>query len=192
MKGPVVFDFDKTLTEKDTLVGFYYEVSNSKLRYYTKLPFLWIAAVLYKVGIISNDLLKKVGVWLFLNGISRDKIDKAGHNYSSRIKLNDIYRNEFLNYTPKEVLIISASFEDYLKPIFTNYTVVGSKLRYNSESKVNGVLTNMYGERKKEWLLNKKIDHVEEFYTDSLADQPVIDLSGKVFLVKDNEKRQMS
>lgn len=192
MKGPVVFDFDKTLTAKDTLGGFYYEASPTKFRYYVKLPFLLVAAALYKSGLISNAALKKVGVWLYLKGLSQENIDQIGRSYSRKIKLNNIYKSDFLKYSPDQVLIISASFEEYLKPLFIDYTVVGSKLRYNSENRVNGVITNMYGEKKREWLLNQNIDHVDVFYTDSYSDQPVIDLSNKVYLVKDNEKRQLS
>jgi phosphoserine phosphatase len=190
MKRPVVFDFDKTLTKEDTLVGFYRETSISRTTFNVKLPLLWMAAIFYKIGFISNDTLKKIGVWLYLKGLKKEDIKKFALKYSSKIKLNEIYKNDFLNYPPEDVIIISASFEDYLKPIFSNYKVVGSTLEYDGETLV-GMSTNMYGNRKKEWLSNRNIENVEVFYTDSLSDQPVIEISATVYLVDKGSKREL-
>lgn len=191
MKGKIVFDFDKTLTGKDTLLGFYRE-SASGFMFHLKYPFLLLSAILFKAGLISNDSLKRVGVILYLKGLRKRDLEKIALRYSSKINLNNIYHNDFLKYSPERVLIISASFEVYLKPLFRNYTVVGSRLQYDNENRVNGMITNMYGEKKREWLLNQNIDRVEVFYTDSHSDQPIIDLSNKVYMIKNNKKRQLS
>lgn len=189
MKGPVVFDFDKTLTKKDTLTGFYREASARNM-FYLKYPLLLTAAVLYKCGIISNDSLKKTGVQLYLKGFKKDEIEKIALNYSKKIQLNEIYQKDFLKYSPDRVIIISASFEEYLKPLFPEYKVIGSTLVY-SKNKLTGLSTNMYGAKKKEWLLGQNINQVDVFYTDSYSDQPVIDLSHRVYMVEQGSKREL-
>lgn len=191
MKEPmIVFDFDKTLTDKDTLFGFYKEASISELKFNVKLPLLWITALFYKLGFISNDTLKKMGVWLFLKGYKKSDIQKFALQYSSKIELNEIFKNDFSKYPSQNVIIISASFEDYLEPLFPGYKVVGSTLEYDEETLV-GINTNMYGERKREWLLNQNIDRVKEFYTDSFADQPLIEISDMVYLIDKGSKREL-
>lgn len=190
MKGPVVFDFDKTLTDKDTLVGFYRE-SSSGFMFRLKYPVLLISAILFKTGIISNDTLKRIGVGLFLKGYKKSDLQKIASRYSSKIKLNNIYHNEFLKYSPERVIIISASFEDYLKPLFPDYKVIGSTLKYDGSTLV-GLSVNMYAERKKYWLNEQNIDRVDIFYTDSFTDRPVMDISNDVYLVEDGQKRKLN
>lgn len=184
MKKPVVvFDFDKTLTVEDTLFGFYRFSSKSKIIFLLKYPLMLTAAAAFKFGIISNLTLKKIGVQLYLRGYTKQSIDKLGREYSEKIEFNDVYQNEFFKYSPKQVIIISASLEDYLKPLFSNYNVVGSRLLYDSENRVLGLERNMYGLNKKKWLFKNGIREVDIFYTDSYSDQPVIDISDRTFIV---------
>jgi phosphoserine phosphatase len=190
MKRPVVFDFDKTLTEKDTLVGFYREVSKSEFMFKLKLPLLWMAAIIYKTGFISNSTLKKIGIWLFLKGKNRIDIQKSALKYSSKIKLNKIQKNDFLKYPSENVIIISASFEDYLRPLFPDHEVVGSTLAYEKDI-VIGLSSNMYGNNKRDWLLNQDIDRVAEFFTDSYADLPLMKLSDTVYLIDKGIKTEL-
>ena len=186
MKHPVIaFDFDKTLTYKDTLFGFYAEASKSLPVFKMKYPFFLFAAAAYKLGLISNLTLKKTGVWFYLRGLSRDEMKEIGEAYAGKIELNDVYRNELLKYPSEQIIIISASFEDYLKPLFPNHRVVGSRLSYSDENRVNGISVNMYGEEKKEWLQNQGIKEIDSIYTDSYSDKPLMDMAERTYLVKD-------
>ena len=184
MKGPVVFDFDKTLTEKDTLFGFYEEASRSVPVFKIKYPFFILAAAAFKLGLISNLTLKKTGVWCYLNGLTRDEVKEVGETYAGRIELNNIYKEEFLKYSSEQVIIISASFEDYLKPLFPKHRVVGSRLSYSKENRVNGVSVNMYGESKREWLQNHGVEKIDCLYTDSYSDKPLMDMAERTCFVK--------
>ena len=64
----IVFDFDKTLTFKDTLFGFYKIVNKNSSIFLIKRLLLLIGAFLYKFKIIDNDSLKSFGIFLFLKG----------------------------------------------------------------------------------------------------------------------------
>ncbi len=188
----IVFDFDKTLTEKDTLFGFYRLVSKSRLRFLLKLPVFYMVAVATKLGLLSNTSLKRVGVKLFLDGQEKKRLENIGKQYASQIELNRIYREDLLKRPPENVLIISASYEEYLKPLFPDHKVVGSRLDYNKENKVNGMLVNMHGTTKQQWLLKNGIREVDLLYTDSFSDKPLMDLAKRVILVENSQKRELT
>ena len=65
MKRIVVFDFDKTLTYKDTLLGFFTTVGRERAFFLPKLMFYLFSMVQAKTGLISNTTLKERGVALF-------------------------------------------------------------------------------------------------------------------------------
>lgn len=190
-KKVIVFDFDKTMTEKDTILGFYRFASRFKLSYSLKLPIYYLFAILTKMKFKSNMELKRLGVRLFLNGLEKEYLEKVGIDYSSEIKMNDIYRTDFFEYPVENVLVMSASYEVYLNPLFPNHRVVGSLLSYDSSLKVSDLLINMYGERKQEWLNDHGIDEIDLLYTDSFSDKPLMDISKNVFLVKNGEKEML-
>lgn len=178
-----VFDFDKTLTYKDTLLGFYLEVIfiNNKIKIIL-LPIYFIFMIFHKYKIIDNECLKKIGVYLFLKNISRIEIEKIATKYSRKVKLNKLYA---INKIVKNKIILTGSFEIYVKKILEpEYKVYGSKLIFSND-KVQGLKFNMYGENKliffKENFSNETI---EEFYTDSLTDLPIMKIANKNYFVK--------
>jgi HAD superfamily phosphoserine phosphatase-like hydrolase len=189
-KKVIVFDFDKTLTEKDTLFDFYKSVSPSKLSFSIKYPLFLLVAIATKLGFISNYSLKKAGVRFYLYGIEKKQVEKIANAYSSQIALNEIYHKEFFKYAPDDVLIMSASYEEYLKPLFLNYLVVGSKLRYDLNNRVDGIELNMYGKNKQKWLFDNGITEIDILYTDSISDKPLMDIAKTTILVKDNKMQK--
>lgn len=200
MREPIiVFDFDKTLTYKDTLFGFYKAASRSRVLFNVKYPFFLVAAAAYKLGFISNSGLKKVGIWFYLKGKTREELEAIGKEYAAKIDLNKVYRDVFLNYSADQVLIISASFEEYLKPLFPQYRVTGSQLEYSEWGCVKGLDLNMFGEKKREWLEKNKICKIDMLYTDSFSDLPLMKMSNSTFLVSmdsienimDNKKKEL-
>jgi len=183
----VVFDFDKTLTKKDTLFGFYREVDGKNPFFLFKHLILLSAAVLFKFRFINNDRLKKTGVRLFLMGKSRKKIMAAAQSYSKKIELNKIYREHYSNLAKEEKVILSASLEEYLKFLFPGEQVYASTLNYSND-RVKGLTRNLYGDRKKRLLNSFGIDKIICLYTDSYMDEPLMRISEKVFLVKEDRK----
>lgn len=185
MKRPiVVFDFDKTLTNTDTLFGYYALVNKNGLKFTFKKLFLLSAAIGYKVGIINNDILKQLGVRLFLYGLSKDWLEEKAKDYAKSIKLNRVYYRNFLNTPRENRMIISASLAIYLKKVFPDEKVVGSELTFN-QNKVVGLKKNMFGESKKKYLKEEGVNNIDCLYTDSYSDSPVMEISQKVLLVKE-------
>ena len=182
----VVFDFDKTLTNKDTLYGYYQEVDGEHPYFLLKRLALLFAAILYKIGLIHNTRLKKIGVFLFLRNKSLEEIQKKAVAYASRIKLNTVYYEHFLAVPLDKRMIISASPDIYLSTLFPEEMTTGTSLRFTN-GKVAGLKQNMYGKEKVRALQRKGIYQIECLYTDSYSDKPLMVIAEQVRLVKNGK-----
>ena len=180
-RSVVVFDFDKTLTDRDTLFGFYRTVAGGDPLFFLRRLLLIAAAVLYKIGLIKNRTLKRIGIFLFLKGKTRDELETAARRYSEQIELNDIYLNHYKK-TDGEKWIVSASPEIYLRHLFRSDHVAGTTFTYNG-NKVKGLGINMFGDEKRRFLGKKGITHIQKLYTDSVADKALMDISENVYVI---------
>ncbi len=181
-----VFDFDKTLIDKDTLFGFYRFVASKAPFFSLKRLILRAAAVVYKMGMLSNDDLKALGIRLFLKGKTRESIEQAGKEYAQTLSLNEIYNAFYKDLDSQLKIVISASFEEYLKFVFPQERVLGSKLSYK-DGRVKGLALNMYGPNKRQALKEVGILKVDQFFTDSYADRPLMEISSLVYLIKNGK-----
>jgi len=184
----VVFDFDKTLTQKDTLLGFYRSTSKCIFTYYLKLPIYVMFAVIFKLKIINNNRFKDLGVKLFLWNKTRTENENAGKAYINKIQFNFVYFNDFITYNKSDVIIISASFREYLFPLFPDYLLLASKIKYNNKDKSIGIAENCYGRNKLKALKELGINEIEILFTDSYSDESLMEISKHVFLIKNNTK----
>jgi hypothetical protein len=184
----IVFDFDKTLTYKDTLFGFYRAVSGKALWHPLTLSYL-AYPVLHKCRGLSNDDLKRAGVALFLVGMSRQALAAGARAYAATLTLNRIYREIFAR-TPQPI-VASASFEALLTCLFPPpVIVIGATLRYNSRNEVTGLEQNCHGRQKVSRLKAIGITSINTLYTDSFSDRALMEISNEVYLVTgDNCKR---
>ena len=188
-KKIIVFDFDKTLTYKDTLIGFYIFVSNKNFLFILKMLIYLFYMILAKVKFVSNDKLKNKGVHLFLKGKDIIKLKQKSVEYSENILLNKIYVNYDFNNLNEKIIIVSASFQDYIYPLFPqNVKVIGSKLKIK-DNKVIHLDFNCYSERKVEILMKKGLLEIDVLYTDSISDLPLANISKKIILVKKDMKK---
>ena len=81
-----VFDFDKTLTNRDTLLGFYLFCNRKpKPVLCCSLGLYFVSQVLHKLKLLSNDQLKQIGVWLFLRGQDQGSVESRACEYSTTI-----------------------------------------------------------------------------------------------------------
>jgi phosphoserine phosphatase len=186
-KEVIVFDFDKTLTCKDTLFGFYLRVSGRDRLRCLRLFFYFISMAACKFNLISNTFLKKVGFTLFLRGKSSDLIEKYGNSYSKEICFNKLFKSFKFSDRNRRIIIISASYEVYLKSIFnSDVEIFGSK--YDIEKNVlTRFLFNCYGYNKRKVLSDKEIFFIDELYTDSLSDRALALISRTINIVRNDK-----
>ena len=183
----VVFDFDKTLTYRDTLLSFYIHTSKKNFKFPIKLSCYIGLMILSKLKIISNDFLKIKGFNLFLRGLKDNYIEYKAKNFVSKIDYNDLYKTFNFNTKDKKIIIISASYEIYLKHIFSkNVKVFGSKF-----ISVKGITSefsfNCYSTNKNHILQKNNVNHIRTFYTDSYSDVSLARISKQIIIVNNDK-----
>jgi phosphoserine phosphatase len=185
-KKIIVFDFDKTLTYKDTLIGYYIFVSNKGLIFIFKMFIYLFYMILAKIKYISNEKLKIKGVNLFLKGKDMTELKKKSIDYSKKILLNKLYFNYNFNNLNEKILIVTASFHDYIYPLFPkNVKVIGSELKINKKQIIQ-LDSNCYSEKKVELLKDIGIEEIDILYTDSISDLPLAKISSSIIIVSGN------
>lgn len=183
-----VFDFDGTITKKDTLLEF---IKFSKGRWHFFFGFVLFSPMFLamKLKIYPNWKVKQNLFSFFYKGISLEKYNAWGGEFSSEI--NKIIRPkalEALKLHKKDgdkVIIISASIENWIKPWAEKIgadIVIATKI----QTKKNGLLTgkflskNCFGQEKVNRLLelfpNRK-EYILIAYGDSSGDKELIEVS---------------
>ena len=183
----VVFDFDKTLTYRDTLLDFYIHVSKKNFKFPIKLSYYIGLMVLFKLKIISNDCLKIKGFNLFLKGLDDNYIENKAKNFASKIEFNDLYKTFNFNKKDKKIIIVSASYEIYLKYIFSkNVKVFGSKF-----VSIDGIAAefsfNCYSNNKNSILKKNGLNLITSLYTDSYYDISLAKISKQIIIVNNDK-----
>ncbi|NOU58409.1 HAD family hydrolase [Marinifilum caeruleilacunae] len=186
-KEIVVFDFDRTLTTYDTTLDFFQFCGRRKalfvFRYYWYL-FLWC---LQKLDLISNLQLKNLGIKLFIKSHKAEDVKQLAKEFSSKIKLNQIYHYNFKTECANaRVIVVSAAFEIYLEHLFPNIEIIGTSLRKEEEEFVQ-IEEHVYGERKGLKLQQMGIQEIDRLYTDSRNDSSLLAMSAQCNLVVNNE-----
>lgn len=169
MSKIIVFDFDKTLTKQDTLFGFFRHATKKSLLYWPKLVLYSICMVLTKLKLISNTQLKDIGIRFFLRNLNQSELQEKCKSYSKHIRFNSLFM-QMKWRKENQYVVISASFEDYVRPIFPNFVrVFGSTIAYKNQ-KASKTLFNCYKEEKLKVLKENNIAKIDVLYTDSFSD----------------------
>ena len=181
MKKVYAFDFDGTLTTKDTLIEF---IRYAKGSMALGLGFMRYAhlLVLMKIGLYPNYKAKQMVFAHFFKDTTLDDFNalcKAFAASSSHLlRPNAI---EAINQTIKEgseVLIVSASIDNWVQPFFPQVKVVGTQIEV-----IDGKLTgrflskNCYGQEKVNRILSlypNRHDYHLTAYGDSRGDKEML------------------
>lgn len=184
----VVFDFDKTLVAKDSGFRFYVFCAAHRGWRITLVPLYVIAMVLRKLGVMSLVSEKIFGLRLFCPR-DYDRFKWIAREFSRVYllkELNAIYFRELLPFVRDgfRVIVVSASFKDYLEPLFSGVEVIGTECCVNSGGRISGLGFHAYGADKVVGLNKIGVKFVDRFYTDSIADMPVSLISGETIWIK--------
>jgi HAD superfamily hydrolase (TIGR01490 family) len=180
------FDFDGTITKKDTLLEFirYYK-GNYKFYFgfLLKSPFI----LAYKLGILKNFVAKRKVLQFFFNGESVDIFNNRCKDFSEQILTSLIrpkaFREiEILKQSGATVAVVSASAENWIQYWCNKYQIdfIGTKLD-TVDGKITGNLegSNCYGNEKaiRIKLKYNLSDYDEIFcYGDSAGDKEMLEL----------------
>jgi len=189
MAQVVVFDFDKTLTTHDTILPFFVFCASKRPLRFLFLPLYYACKVLSKLGVITVQKEKELGL-LLLCPRGYDEFKVYAEEYAATLTtdaLNGIYFSDFRRYASSgaRLVIASASFQEYLQHIFPNQEVIGSACRVSSDGRIQGLAHHPYKVEKACALKMAGIERIDVFYTDSAADMPVAEMSQTVKWIKD-------
>lgn len=183
----VVFDFDKTLTLRDSNFGFF-KFAGKQQQFFTIRLLIYFGLLAFrKLKLLSNTKLKNLGLSLFLSKKSESDVLFISEEYAKTIQLNNCVKDILLSQhkTGARVVIATASLTTYVKPIFPEIEVAGSELVYTSKQMR---LKNHCNKQKKVECLNKMgIYKINVLFTDSISDLPLAKISDEIYLVKNNK-----
>jgi phosphatidylglycerophosphatase C len=154
-KTLVLFDFDGTITFKDSLPGFL-QYMVGKPKYYKGLFFQSPVLMAYTLNLVSNHVAKEKFIGYFFKTWDVKRFKKLATHYSLQVmpKLINPDAMNRINQHQKQghhVVIVSATLECYLKPWCeeNNIALIGTRLDSCNELLSGEFATkNCYGEEK--------------------------------------------
>ena len=175
-----VYDFDKTIYDGDSTVDFYFYCLKKYPVIYKKIPEVLWHGVLFKLGIVKKREFKSR---FFKFATLLPDLNGAVADFWS-INKNKIKKFYMKNQREDDV-IISASPTFILDEICS---ILNIKYLYATNvdlhtGKIIG--ENCYGEEKVKRFYEAGFNEgsIDEFYSDSLSDSPLADISKKAFIV---------
>ena len=183
----IVFDFDKTLTYRDTTLPFLAFGLSPMQSMFCYISY-YSLALLVKLKILDVLSLKTLMVkWRFR------RYDDHGwklhcKEFSAVIKTNSIYNQT--NWNQSNLVVASASFKEVLLHLFpSSVLVIGSEVKI--EKKIS-ITKHAMGVQKAEHLRAEGIESFDRLYTDSLADLPLMKMAREVVWVQGDQQKLLS
>ncbi|PZR27839.1 MAG: HAD-IB family hydrolase [Citrobacter freundii] len=186
-KGIAFFDFDGTITTKDTLLEFI-RFAKGTLPFYTGFMLNSPYLVAFKAKIISNQLAKEKILAYFFKGMPLAHFEEICQRFATEV-LPGLLRPDALKEIRSlqekniEIVIVSASPENWLKQWAQSIgaSLIATRLEVKNDrltGKIEGL--NCYGEEKvcRIKALYTLTDYLDIFaYGDSSGDKPMLALA---------------
>ena len=183
------FDFDGTLTRRDTLIEFIRYVKGNKEFLIGFLKHLHLL-IMMKLGIMPNWKTKRIIFQYFFGGMTLEKFneycEKFAKEKASLLRKKGMVAVNKAVMDGDQVVIISASIENWVEPFFrfqvsNNINIIGTKIQVVDGKLTGRFLTkNCYGEEKVRRMLEQYPDRKEYklvAYGDSRGDHALLDFA---------------
>ncbi len=181
------FDFDGTITRGDSFALFLKFLLGK--RFYLMVAKNLHILLLYKMGLISNHNAKQSVLYSCICGMEErfllQKCEDFVDLLESYCKDSAIKKIQWHQENNHEIVLVSASFEEYLRPLCNKW---GIKLLATTMGVKNGIMTgrldkpNCYGKQKeiriKEMYDLDKYDSIY-VYGDTIGDREMLKLASK-------------
>lgn len=191
MRTIAFFDFDGTITTKDTLLEIF-KFRHGKAKFYFGFLLYSPYLVAYKAGVISNQLAKEKTLKFFFGGMKEEAFTAfceqfAAEMIPSLIRPKAMTEIARLKEAGAEVVIVSASPENWLKPWCETLglKLMGTRLEVKDHAitgKISGI--NCHGEEKVRRI--KEAYNLADYtsiycYGDTSGDKPMLALGTNSF-----------
>ena len=190
MKQLFAFDFDGTLTTRDTLIAFIrYACGTPRflLGFLLHAPLL----VLMKLRLYSNGKAKQRLFAWFFRGMPIETFDALCQSFASThrhlLRLETVRLLQQALSEGSEVLVVSASIDNWVQPFFPAVTVLGTQIEVIDGRLSGRFLTpNCYGQEKVRRILALHPDRSAyrlTAYGDSRGDRELLAFADEAHLV---------
>jgi phosphatidylglycerophosphatase C len=195
---PVVaaFDFDGTLTRRDTLFPFLLHVAGP-VKFSWKIVLLLATLAGYELGLIRNDKAKIKVLTRFLVNMEMASLQQYAQQFAEQ-KLPSLLRSEAMQRLAwhrqqgHRCVVVSASLEIYLRPWASTAgfdDILGSRLETLADGRTTGNLLgeNCFGAekmRRLETLLGSRDGYTLYAYGDSRGDKELLSAADYPFYKK--------
>jgi len=194
----VLFDFDGTLTNFDSFVGFLnFYPSKKQLR---KIKFKYAHKIIvYKAGLYSGEKLKQAIVFDLFHKQTKNDLFRKGEEYINTVVMNQlnptIYAKLLSHIESKDhVCIVSASLDIWIAPFAKKHNIdyICTEIEFEQKDSVE-ICTGRFKtpncnfHEKKNRILNKfKLDEFESViaYGDSKGDDAMLTLADQKHKIK--------
>lgn len=180
------FDFDGTLTYRDTLMPFLLHATGPA-KFTRHLTGLTPTLAGYAVGLLSNHAAKETVLTRFFAGYSIQDFEQLADRFAANslprlIRPDSLNRLVWHRRQGHRCIVVSASLEAYLKPWASQVgidEVIGSRLEIQANGRLTGRLlgANCYGAekvRRLEALIGSKERYTLYAYGDSRGDRELL------------------
>ncbi|MCE5175160.1 MAG: HAD-IB family hydrolase [Bacteroidales bacterium] len=186
----VVFDFDGTITTKDTFLEFI-KFTKGNRRLLFGLFFLSPVLVVYLLKLYPNWKTKQLVFSHFFKGTTLEQFNKWGESFLVKIeRMSRLKAIETIKRHQSEsdkVVVVSASIENWIKPWAYEMgidLVLATRLEVNENGKLTGnfLTKNCYGQEKVNRILELFPDRNSyslTVYGDSRGDKELIEYADK-------------
>lgn len=185
------FDFDGTITKKDTMLELI-RYCRGSLAFYAGLAFLSPSVVFMRLGFLSNKAAKERMLRFFFGGMNEEQFNKLCTDFTVK-KLPDLIRPAALEMIRSlkeqqvEIIVVSASAQNWVKPWCD---AQGLQLIATCLETKNGLLTgkitgnNCHGvEKVKRIKENFRLEQYQviQCFGDTKGDRPMLALAHRAF-----------
>ena len=181
------FDFDGTITSKDTLAELL-KFFKGKFRYYLGIVLLSPMLVTFKLGLLSSHKAKEIMLEYFLRGVPITEFNAVCREFSET-RLPSLFRKSALSEIRRhlqnntQVVIVTASPENWVLPWCQQFNLecIATKLKVRNGKLTGKILgQNCSGEEKVKHILKRyNLSYYTKIYAygDTAGDLPMLSLA---------------
>ncbi len=184
MKSQIwVFDFDKTLTRRDTTLPLLVYGCGPVVRCIRCVHY-YLLAVAVKLGLMDHGNLKDKLFGRYFNGWTPERWQEHSSNFAETIEFSKLYYSIDWNDSTREIWVISASPASVIQCCFPETVkVLGSEMAFNSQG-LEKLSVHMHGEAKQAALKRKGVNRIDCFFSDHYFDSSLAAMAREIYFVK--------
>jgi phosphatidylglycerophosphatase C len=189
-KTLVLFDFDGTITTKETFLEFI-KFTRGKFKYYLGFIVYLPLLIAYRMGVISMGKLKEKLLSFHFKGEEKERLFLSGKSFIEHLYAKQIIKQGFVDLINKyrregaDIAVVSASPEIWIMPFCERYGMVCvcTKMEFKS-GYFTGKFTSpdcSYSEKKTRILASFNLSYYSNIiaYGDSEGDREMMDLANE-------------